>query len=457
MTKFWGKMRRRISLRSLSALALISLLFVSCIDVNKSTGGEFVPDDQKFVIAIKEFDLPVQQKSSDSIQTIFSGDAVIGAYKDPELGITTSAAAVRFIPQVRKNTFGNNPVPKSLKLSIAVSSKIVLDQKDANIPQNVYVYVLRKDLDSTVMYNNSITAADFDPVPLAGNVFFGGDSINMDLPLSYAADLLSATQEERDSVPFFQKRFKGFYIATEPLPGSLTGGRFNIITTSNIYMTLTYNHIDDTISKSDSVLIYYASESEPNINIIKHSSKSLETSTPTNKLYVEGLAGLKPFIDFSAVKNTINSWVLSQNSVLSKVVIAKAEIILPYEFPADYLTIGQYPSQLFLATRETEDLYEGPYYRLLPEISLVDDKGLNNRSKFYYSMNITSYLQSVLKGKLTKKNELEAYVVPAMSLTNSSTGETSYFFDNTAYSKGVFNGTAATRKPKLRISYAIIP
>ena len=168
-------MRRRISLRSLSALALISLLFVSCIDVNKSTGGEFVPDDQKFGIAIKEFDLPVQQKSSDSIQTIFTGDAVVGAYKDPELGITTSAAAVRFIPQVRKNTFGNNPVPKSLKLSIAVSSKIVLDQKDANIPQNVYVYVLRKDLDSTVMYNNSITAADFDPVPLAGNVFFGGE------------------------------------------------------------------------------------------------------------------------------------------------------------------------------------------------------------------------------------------------------------------------------------------
>ena len=103
--------------------------------------------------------------------------------------------------------------------------------------------------------------------------------------------------------------------------------------------------------------------------------KVLKPPPPTNKLYVEGLAGLKPFIDFSAVKNTINNWVLSQNSVLSKVVIAKAEIILPYEFPADYLTIGQYPSQLFLATRETEDLYEGPYYKLLPEISLVDDKG----------------------------------------------------------------------------------
>ena len=450
-------MRRRINLRSLSAIALFSLLFVSCIDVNKSTGGEFIPDDQKFGVAIKEFDLPVQQKTSDSIQTIYTGQAVVGAYKDLELGTTTSAAAVRFIPQTRKNTFGNNPIPKSLKLSIVVSGKLVLSQSDANIPQNIYVYVLRKDLDSTALYNNSLTAADFDPVPLAGNVFFGGDSINMNLPLSYATELLSATKEERDSVPFFQKRFKGLYIATEPLPGSLTGGRFNIISAANIYMLLTYNHTDDKITKSDSTLVYYASASEPNINIIKHSSKSLETATPTNKIYVEGLAGLKPYIDFSTVKNTINNWVVSQNSVLSKIVIAKAEIILPYEFPSDYLTIGQYPTQLFLATRENDKLYKGPYYKLLPEISLVDDKGLNNRSKFYYSMNITSYMQSVLKGKLTKKSDLQAYVVPAMSLTNSSTGETSYFFDNSAYSKGVFNGTSAIRKPVLRLSYIILP
>ncbi|HBY02048.1 MAG TPA: hypothetical protein DEG92_05860, partial [Rikenellaceae bacterium] len=167
MTKFWGKMRRRINLRSVTALALFSLLIVSCIDVNKSTGGEFVPDDQLLNVSIKEFDLPVEQKSSDSIQTIFSGTAVVGTYKDADLGTTTAAAAIRFIPQTRKNTFGNNPIPKSLKLSIAVDNKIVLNQSDATVPQNVYVYVLRKDLDSTLMYNNSITSADFDPVPLA--------------------------------------------------------------------------------------------------------------------------------------------------------------------------------------------------------------------------------------------------------------------------------------------------
>lgn len=450
-------MRRRISLRSVTALALFSLLIVSCIDVNKSTGGEFVPDDQLLNVSIKEFDLPVQQKSSDSIQTIFSGTAVVGTYKDADLGITTAAAAVRFIPQKRKNSFGNNPIPKSLKLSIAVDNKIVLNQSDATVPQNVYVYVLRKDLDSALMYNNSITSADFDPVPLAGNVFFGGDSINMDLPLSYATDLLSATKEERDSIPFFQRRFKGFYIATEPLPGTLTGGRFNIITPSDIYMSLTYNHVDDTVTNSDSLLIYYAAETEPNINIFKHSSKGLESTNPANKLFVEGLAGVKPFIDFAVIKNTVNTWALSLNTDLSKVIIARAELIFPYEFPTDFTLIGQYPAQMYLAKRETGALYKGPYYELLSELPKVDDKGLNNRSKFYFNMNITSYFQNVLKGKFTKKSDLETYVVPVASSTNSYTGELAYFFDNAAYYKGVFNGTAATRKPKLRITYVILP
>ena len=453
-------MTKRFNPSKILILASLSLLISSCITVNKKAGEGLVPSDQIFDIAIQEFDLPVQMRVSDSLQTMTSGALVVGAHKDSDLGLTTSAAAFRLYPQNDTNDFGRDPKINYLRMYIQVSGNIVLDEADTKIPQNIYVHRLLTDIDSLKIYNNSLLEADYDINPLnpGGNVYFGGDTLNMQLSNEFAKELVTATPAEMDSLELFVKRFKGFVIRTEPLPGSLEGGRFNIIVPSSVNMALSYNHVDDTISKPDSTIYYFTTDTDLSINLIKHGSKGLETSVPTDKILIEGLAGVKPYIDMEQVNNMIKSWAQSQNTTTDKIVVAKAELILPYESPANYKTLSQYPSQIFLATRNTGTSYSNqPYYQLLSEINISDDKGTINKSLLTYNLNITTYFQNLLKGKYTKREELKTYMLPVASTSNSMTGEVSYFIDNTVYYKGVINGMNAVRKPKLRIVYAIIP
>lgn len=460
MTKFWATMTKRFNPSKILILASLSLLISSCVTVNKKAGEGLVPSDQIFDVAIQEFDLPVQMRVSDSLQTITSGALVIGAHKDSDLGLTTSYAAFRLFPQKDTNNFGRDPKINFLRMYIQVTGNIVLDEADTKIPQNIYVHRLLKDIDSLTIYNNSLSEADYDINPLnpGGNVYFGGDTLNIHLSNQLAEELVTATPAEMDSLQLFVKRFKGFVIRTEPLPGSLEGGRFNIIVPSSINMALSYNHIDDTISKPDSTIYYFTSDTDLSLNLIKHGSKGLETSLPTEKIMIEGLAGIKPYIDMEEVNDMIKSWAQDKNAPIDKIVISKAELILPYESPAHYKTLSQYPPQIFLATRNTGASYSNqPYYQLLSELNINDNKGTINKSLLTYNLNITSYFQNLLKGKYTKRAELQTYLLPVSSSSNSMTGEVNYYIDNTIYYKGVINGVNAIRKPKLRIVYTIVP
>ncbi|MEZ7953949.1 MAG: DUF4270 family protein, partial [Bacteroidales bacterium] len=251
MTKFWVEMTKRFNPSKIIALTASLFLVASCITVDKKAGEGLVPSDQIFKIAIKEFDLPVQTKSSDSLQTMTSGALVVGANKDSDLGVTTSYGAFRMYPQKDTNGFGTDPRINYLRMLIQVTGNIVLDEADSRIPQNIYIHRLLTDMDSLKIYNNSISEADYDPNPLnpGGNTYFGGDTLNIDLIADYGRELLTASHEEMDSLELFVKRFKGFVIKTDPLPGSLTGGRFNIIVPSSITMALSYNHTDSRIQK----------------------------------------------------------------------------------------------------------------------------------------------------------------------------------------------------------------
>ncbi|MFA5849272.1 MAG: DUF4270 family protein [Bacteroidales bacterium] len=452
-------MTKRTSFQSAAALLLFSLITVSCITTDKSLGDNLIPDNYNVNIKIAEVNVPVQMKMSDSLQTIFPGYLLVGAYKDLDLGTTISGAAFQIIPNITDNDFGDNPVPSYIRISMAVTQTLVLNTEEKNVPQNIYLYTLKKDLDSTTAFNNSIKLSDVNPVPIntGGTVFMGGDSIVMNLSLDFAKSLLTATQDERDSSDIFVKRFKGLFMATEPLPGAIQGGRFNIINPSDVYLELKYRHVEaaESIDK-DSLLYYYISTSRPYVNSISHSTKNKESVNPTGKIFMEGLAGIKPYIDFAEIKGLFSTWATSQNISLSQVIIAKAELRLPYEFPASYLTMGQFPSQIYLSTREqAATTYKLPLYEPVSDIR-VQSTGMNNRSLMYYSLDISGYLQKVFKGTLTGTS-LQTWISPIAQETNSYTGDVSYYIDNLVYSKATLNGSNATRKPQIILTYAVMP
>jgi len=246
-------------------------------------------------------------------------------------------------------------------------------------------------------------------------------------------------------------------MATEPLPGAIKGGRFNIINPSDVYLELMYRHVEaaESIDK-DSLLYYYISTTRPYVNSISHSTKSMESVYPSGKIFMEGLAGIKPYIDFAEIKGLFSTWATSQNISLSQVIIAKAELRLPYEFPASYLTMGQFPSQIYLSTREqAATTYKLPLYEPVSDIR-VQSTGMNNRSLMYYSLDISGYLQKVFKGTLTGTS-LQTWISPIAQETNSYTGDISYYIDNLVYSKATLNGANATRKPQIILTYAVMP
>jgi len=108
-------------------------------------------------------------------------------------------------------------------------------------------------------------------------------------------------------------------------------------------------------------IYYFVSDVRPTLNRFKHSSQSLQSTNPQQKIYVEGLAGIKPYIDFNDVKTQMTSWAQANNTDISKLIIAKAELRFPYEFPQDFTRMTYYPSQLFLFTREKGGNHYHPY------------------------------------------------------------------------------------------------
>ncbi len=443
-----------------SALIIItSSLLISCIETDKTIGTGLIPTDQDIQISIKEFDIPVQMKISDSLQTIFSGSLVVGDYKDPDFGTMKAGTAFQFIPAQKGLSFGENPIAKSFRINIIVTNKSFFYEKDEFIPQNFNVYKLTKDLDSTTAYNNSISEENYNPTPIqtSGNLYFGTDSLVMNLSLDYANEILALTKEQTDSLELYLKEIKGLYIETDPLPGSIMGGRINIIEPSNIFFILTYRHVDseNNIDK-DSTLLFNVSSDLPNVNRFRHSSSHLQESLPADKIYVEGLAGIKPYIDFNSFKENIETW-MEENSIASnRFIIAKAELRLPYEQPEDYTRLLYYPSQLFLASRNKTEGSSLIFYEPIDDLSYVESNGAINRSHKYYSLDISNYLQSLIKGDITD-NKKEIYITPILQKTDYYTGSTYYFIQNILYSKAILNGNSSDRRPKLVVTYATLP
>ncbi|MCK9304194.1 MAG: DUF4270 family protein [Bacteroidales bacterium] len=452
---------RNLSANSLLFLSAIlaTLMISSCIDVDKSLGSDVVPGDFNLKVENMTIQVPVQMKMADSLQTIFPDYLIVGAYKDQELGTVTSDALFHFAPTIIKNDYGDNPAPISFKLYITVSQKLVLDASEESIPQNIYLYKLKKGVDSTTVYSNSLSVNDIEstPINLGTATYYGADTLNMNLSLDFAQEILSSTQQERDSTKLFAQRFKGFVITTEPLPGSLSGGRFNIIDPSKVYLELKYRHVEvDSLIDKDSLLYFYVPSDIPYMNRYSHSSSGLESATPQGKIMLEGLAGIKPYIDFEEVRRDMTLWAEDKGISPDRIVVAKAELRLPYEFPEEYTLMGQYPTQLFLSTRNNNSLFNNqPFYQPVSDINILTT-GTNNRSKQYYSLNISSYIQKILTGKKTGK-ELKTWITPITQLSNSYTGEVSYLVDNVVYFKAKLNGNNDQRKPHLVMTYSVLP
>ena len=73
----------------------------SCVNTDNALGNNLVPSNQDITIKTVEFDLPVDQRLSDSLQTTISSQVVFGSINNGEYGVYSIGSAVSAISGCR--------------------------------------------------------------------------------------------------------------------------------------------------------------------------------------------------------------------------------------------------------------------------------------------------------------------------------------------------------------------
>lgn len=467
-------MQFKDTLRTLIFSATACLLTFSCITVDKSLGSQYIPDDHELKVYTASFRLPVELKMMDSLQGISTSFTTIGAFQSNEFGVSKFASATNICPTSTTLDLGKDPVIISTYLSMSLATvtststlaatSIIMDPSQEGITQNFNIYRLKKKIDTTTLYINSITEEDYDHTPLniSAATYFGGDSLKVYLNNALGTELLTATPEELDSLDLFMDKFKGLYITCDTPAAGLNGGRLNIFSRSASYLYLRYNFQptwEEGLERKDT-LIALAFGQGYCLNTSTYGSSHLETTEPLDVLPVEGAGGINPYVNIQSLKDTIDNWIAKKGYDPTKVLVAKASIILPFEMPENIDLIPyRYPTYLFPTHRtQVNDATAAKYYYLFDDYgSTSNPLGAMNRSLFNYTCDLSTTIQQIInKEKSELDDTYNFWIYPLMSETDANYGTTTYLIDNNSYFMGKINGPKADRYPELKIVYAVM-
>lgn len=354
-------------------LALAALFMaVSCITVDKKMGEDMVPGNQSLPVSMAVIDVPVQLKSSQPLQTISSTEGTFGAIRTEEYGLVEFATVADIYPTMTGWDFGSDAVVKGAYLLANVSAVYSPLDEQEGIPQQVFVHRTYKNVDSTTLYNSSFTAADYDPTPLnSGEVmYFGSDSLKIHLDLAYAQEFLTATEDERDTVSLFAKRFKGLLIRTNTPDEGVYGGRENLLNfgMGALYITINFQPTwEEGLSRKDT-LVSFNYGMDNCLNISTYESNKLQTEEAVETLSIEGGAGLKPYINKDDLKQAIETWKAKEGLAGKEIVVAKGALVFPFELPED-LDMTTYPGSLYPCTRDYDTTYKATLFYPASDIS----------------------------------------------------------------------------------------
>lgn len=437
----------------------------SCIDMDKSLGDQFLPDSFKLEIKTATIPLPVAQVKSDSVQSFSSGSVAVGSLKDPVLGNSSYYAAFNIVPAADTLDYGTSQIVKKCYLTAYVASKYVLEDSDLGLIQNVSVHKMNRKIDSTTIYNNSISEVDYDPVPISygAPIYMGTDSIKIYLNNDYAELLLAASEEEIEERSKFVDRVKGLVIKTED---PQEGGRINFILPTSIRINVEYQitDSDQNLDKRDTTDYFPCNYVALNVHNVE--SDHFETDDPGEYIYLQGFNGIKPHISASALRNTIEEWADQNEYDLSKIAISRASLVFPYEYDQSNFQMTNYPETIFLGERykggtylaqlsHTDTIYNFIGYDVLYDISYQDImKGTIDRSLFQYKMDANSTIQKLIKRDPdTFTNYDDIWILPYLYDSEYST----YQYDFATYFHARLNGPKHANPPVLKLVYSVIP
>ena len=450
-------MRHSGVILSLAAL-LTAFCLASCITTDHTLGNSLVPDNQDITLHTATIDLPVGLKMADSLQMSVSQSAMVGAVRSDTFGLLHCDAAMSVTAATDSIDWGRNPSVKSLTLNLVVDSTLVVDASQLHIPQNIYVHQLNIELDSTMVYNNSLSAKDYNPAVISegGHVFTGGDSYAVRLKDEIGQRLFQIPMATLDSAELFMKAFYGFYLRCDDPVEGLEGGRLNLFDLSSSTLTLTYEY-DDADGNRKTTTALFQMGVKFAVNVCTSGSRRLENTDPADGIYMEGLCGIKPYVDALRLKDAVNAWAAANQIPVESLLIAKATFSFPFEYEGNRSQFDYYAANLFPCKRVTgsKDIVR---YTPIDEINDTNlESGQIDRSQLEYRSNVSIYLQDLVRRDRSDIGAADnLWMMPTLTYYNSSTGATYYYADYFYYAQSVLNGTAAERHPVLTLTYSIL-
>ena len=446
----------------LAAIGAILFSSASCIDINERLGENFIPTDQLWDVFIESAPLEnVVLKTADSLSAYSAKRFTFGAIYNEELGLTTKSTSFTLVPVINDIDFGENTVVRQFRFNAVRDTLSTMNDNEQRMLQNVYVYSLKKQLDSTVLYTNAFNPGvyyenetvdnrerfiDFSKYITTGiPVYSGGDSLAFDFSKAYANEVIEGirkfrketTEEEQDSLKYYLNYVPGIYIESDTPVGE--GGRINMfdlalefddygymsgnyaelkvtadyedrkqVDTSFIFIFGPSSLIADDASTSDIPTQYAFNASDYATSALYNEAVKAgeEGLSAAEKIIVEGGSGLKPVILAKEIKEKLHNMITAANIVnAEEVVINKATITLPYNVNADWSKLDKYPIILSptVRLRSSSDEKYVSYAGLTDSSIESENQGDINRSLSQYAPDISHHVQEILK--LEKKND----------------------------------------------------
>jgi hypothetical protein len=428
-------------------IGVISLLS-ACVEVDKTLGLDFVPKNAEVKVEQEEFDIPISTANVDSVLTSSTSIGVVGYLYHQPFGLFTAGSVFRMLPYTLGFDYGG-AILDSAVLTIYVSSRTKLGEA-SSVSQLLSLYRLDRSLAyNTSYYSNSLKQGDYDETKISEDYTYeGGDTIKIKLKEDFVQKLLGATADQMASDTLFLQEFRGFYLEADTVNARNTDGQVSYFDLTTAHINVTYHHTGNDTAR---YFYYYIEQSTPNFNVYKHSFSS-SSSASTGTVYLEGLAGVKPHIDFNSVEESIRQRLQQKGEEPSKLAINKAELVVPIDYgassysPEALAALDLCPTLLTLAYKDTI-----PAFSFLTDTYFDTFGGTLNRSLQQYSFNLTYYLQGMFSNQtLYHTSARKMYLYP-LDLSYDSYGTQIKLLGRSYYTCGIIKAPV-----KLKLTYTIL-
>lgn len=434
-----------------ATLATLTVLCLSsCTKVNYDLGYDFIPEHQKMTISLDTLDgVETFLYQYDSVISQNTNYMFIGKESSTVYGTRTNGCILQYLPIAipYEGGFGLNPIIDSMYLRLNISSY----NGDTTQTQTFDVYGLNTDADlhyDSTYYVNTDPALYYNHANLLFKFTYKGKSnlrtrmIPTALGKEFMKSLVATDTSYYNSDTLFRKKFKGFYITPDASSPASATYEFSL---ENAYMQLwlrDHDSIDHAKIKDTLAAWFYFYDSSDygnlSINLAKHdyTGSTLGTlKTQTNNftdtvniqptVYVQGWGGVVTKLRFTdaMVKalNNLKKTVVNGQTTECSIMINQAKMYLemanydpnsmatvPYINAAptrlgSYLTMRSSSTDGYTPSPIPDYLYDiEKSYQTSDKTYMLPYNGYLNRSNGYYELDITSYIQQIMKGELRK-------------------------------------------------------